>query len=91
MCSHRASGRYGRIWTAWASAAIGSFAVIEVCGLITDGPDSTLSTYLRRRAGLLEPCVHSRLGRAAILCFSAWLAAHLGFGRLGFAPSRKQH
>lgn len=89
MCSHRTAGRYGRLWTAWASAALGSFAVIEAYGLITEGPDATLSTYLRRRAGLLEPCVHSRLGRAAVLTFCAWLAAHIGFGRLGVAPRRK--
>lgn len=91
MCSHRVAGRYGRMWTAWTSAAVGSFAVLEVYGLIADGPDATLSTYLRRRAGLVEPCAHSRMGRLAILGFAAWLGAHLGFGRLGIAPPRRKH
>jgi hypothetical protein len=83
MCDHRVSGRHGRLWTVWASAALGSFTVLEVYGLITEGPDATLSTYLRRRAGLLEPCAHSTLGRAVILAFAGWLAAHLGWGRVG--------
>jgi hypothetical protein len=91
VCNHKTAGRWGRIWTAWAYTAAGSFAALEAYGLVTEGPDATLSIYLRRRAGLLEPCAHSRLGRLAIVGFSGWLAAHLGWGRFGIAPRRHTH
>jgi hypothetical protein len=83
LCSHKTIGRWNTRWSIWSSAAVGSFAVLEVYGLVTEGPDATLSTFLRRRAGLIEPCAHSAIGRVAILAFAGWLAAHLGWGKAG--------
>ncbi len=91
MCTHRTAGRWHTTWTAWLALSIGSFAALEVYGLVSEGADATLSHHLRRRAGLIEPCAHSRLGRLAICAFAAWLAAHLGFGRLGIAPAPRRH
>ncbi|HEY9415058.1 MAG TPA: hypothetical protein VIQ30_09895 [Pseudonocardia sp.] len=89
MCTHRTAGRWHTTWTSWLALSIGSFAALEVYGLVSEGADATLSHHLRRRAGLLEPCPHTRLGRAAVVGFSAWLAAHIGFGRCGWAPARR--
>lgn len=91
MCSHRSRGHFDRMWSRLIAAWLSSFAVAEIYGLVAVGPEATLTYHLRRRAGLLEPCRHSTAGRLVILAFSAWLAAHLGYGRFGVAPPARLH
>lgn len=88
MCNHRTEGRWGRVWDAWGVAALGSFAALETYGLVTEGSDATLSTYLRRRAGLLVPCRHTRWGRLFLIGFAVWLVAHIGWGKFGVGVRR---
>lgn len=84
MCDHRAKGGFGRAWSLLVTSWLVSFFAVEIYGLITVGSDATLSTFLRRRAGLLEPCRHSLTGRTVIVAVGLWLIAHLGWGRWGF-------
>jgi hypothetical protein len=91
MCSHRSVTRWHRFWARWVITVLISFLVPEIYGLVTVGPEATCSAWCWHRLGVMVPCRHTRLGRAAVLCFSAWLGAHLGFGRLGVAPRRRHH
>lgn len=88
MCEHRAEGRWGRAWSAWLVAAVGSFAVIEGVALARVGHPGTLSAYIRHAAGLDPRCRHSHLGRGFILGFFGWAAVHLGWGVLGYDPKQ---
>lgn len=83
MCEHRGRDPWSRLWGRILVAWIVSFLVPEVVGLIRVGPEATLSHYLQRRAGVLEPCRHTPLGRFVILTACAWLAAHIGWGKFG--------
>lgn len=86
MCEHRASDRWSRFW-GWAVVVwTVSFAVPEAVGLIRVGPEATLSHFLQRRAGVLEPCSHTPLGRFVVVTVGLWLIAHLGWGLAGWAP-----
>lgn len=84
MCEHRTTGRWGRIWTRYLTVVLTGFGVLEGIALATDGTPATLSYYLRRAAGLeTTDCRHAHAGRAVILGFLGWAAAHLGWGVLG--------
>lgn len=83
VCCHRTAGRWGRWWTGWLAAVVGSFIVAETAAIVTDGTPATLSAYLRRAAGLDPPCRHSRAGRALILVATGWCGLHLSWDVLG--------
>lgn len=86
MCSHRPSGKWGRIWAHWIVAAVGSFVVLEATGIATEGTRGTLSAYLRHLAGLDPRCHHGHLGRLILVSICGWAVAHLGWGLFGFLP-----
>jgi hypothetical protein len=88
MCTHRAAGRWGKVWDVWLVVTVGSFAALEAAALIRDGEPATLSAYIRRAAGLAPRCRHSHLGRSLILAFFGWAAIHLGWGVLGIRGRR---
>lgn len=87
MCTHRAVSRWHRFWSWFARIALVGFLAPEMYGLATVGPDATFSAFCWHSIGLREPCRHTPLGRTAIVAVGLWLIAHLGWGRLGFAPS----
>lgn len=88
MCTHRAEGRWGKVWNVWLVAVIGSFAAAEATALVSTGQPGTLSAYVRRAAGLDPRCRHSHVGRGVIVAFFTWAAVHLGWGVLGVGGRR---
>ena len=83
MCNHRAVSRWHRFWNWYSATALIGFLVPELYGLATVGPEATWSAWWWHRLGVLVPCRHSPVRRTAVLVFSAWLGAHLAFGKFG--------
>lgn len=83
MCHHRSVGKWRKWWAAWSLTVLSTFLTAEIIGLVTVGPEATLSYDIQCRAGTDEPCPHTALGRLVIVAFFAWATAHLGWGRFG--------
>lgn len=87
-CAHRIPGKWTQRWTVWLAGTVGSFAVLEGLALITEGSPATLSSYIRRLAGVDPRCQHCFLGRAALIAVLTWAGAHLGWGLFGWDGRR---
>ncbi len=88
-CAHHIPGPWAKRWDTWLSLTIGSFAVLEGAGLFTEGSPATLSTHIRRMAGVDPRCKHAVLGRIVLLSVLTWAALHLGWGLLGWDGRRQ--
>jgi hypothetical protein len=88
MCKHRAANRWFRFWDRFTITFLTVFAVAEVYGMTTEGPDAAYTSYWRRLLGQLEPCRHSLIGRGILVTVMAWVAAHLGWGLPGLDVPR---
>ncbi len=89
MCNHRAVSRWHLFWSRLTRVVLVVFLAPEIYALLTVGPDASYSGWFWHCTGVREPCRHTPATRAAIVAFSAWVAVHLGWGRLGFAPPRR--
>ncbi len=69
-------------WIAWAGVAFLSFLGLEIAAIVTRGPRSTLSAYLRRWLGIEPHRPWAVAGAAVFAGFLAWLAIHIIFGVL---------
>ena len=88
MCEHRADDIWARIWRWIERIFLSVFLAVETYGLIKVGPKATYSHQWHQRIGSEEPCRHTPWGRGLIVAFAAWLALHLGWGRLGLGTLR---
>lgn len=65
-----------RIWIAWLTATLGSFAVLEWLALRRE-KFPPLSYVLRRIWGTDPPCRRGRFTPAVFMAGSIWLTGHL--------------
>lgn len=71
------------VWAAWLALTLGSFAVLETIGLVTNAEGDTLSEATRRWLGI-EPVAPWRIAgmvtfSVALLGFVAWFLPHVLF------------
>lgn len=83
MCNHKAVGKWRLFWRRFVKTFLSIFFTAEIIGLVTVGPDATLSYDIQCLAGTDEPCQHTVWGRLVICVTCAWAAAHFGWGRFG--------
>lgn len=67
-------------WIVWVAVALLSFLGLEIAAIVTAGPRSTLSAYLRRWLGIEPHRPWAVAGAAVFAGFLAWLALHIIFG-----------